>query len=131
MDDKRIDRDQYPWSHLYQEVTSELPVNQSELLATHQSTQAELLKQTQIVQQQRDRLTEMQSISTKTFDILDTKIKDLTKDNRALANEVTALKVDNEKLSTTIKDRIGEIGALEKKLGILEQISELIKKTME
>ena len=96
---KEIQKDQYPWSHLFADINSELPVD----LATQQLTQAELAKQTQVVQtqqaaiqHQRERLADMQSISTKTFDTLSAKLKELTDENATLVERTQKLEQINQ-----------------------------------
>lgn len=122
----------YPWSHLFQEINSELPIDQQELVAIHQNTQTELAKQLQIaqlqsqtIQQQREKLAEMQMISTKTFDKLDTKVKEITTDNKALTEQIKTLIVEKEGLSAQVDGRLIEIEALEKKIAIFDQIHSL------
>lgn len=102
METKEIRKEQYPWSHLFAEMNSEMPVDTQELLAAQESTRSELAKQTQVVQQQvqliqqqRDRLTEMQTISTKTFDTLSAKINELTDENAALCKKTQTLEQIN------------------------------------
>lgn len=99
---KEIRKEQYPWSHLFAEMSSEMPVDTQELLAAQESTRSELAKQTQVVQQQaqliqqqRDRLTDMQTISTKTFDTLSAKITELTDENTALSKKTQTLEQIN------------------------------------
>lgn len=109
---KEIQKDQYPWSHLFADINSELPVDHQELLATQQLTQAELAKQTQVVQtqqaaiqHQRERLAEMQSISTKTFDTLSAKLKELTDENATLVERTQKLEQINKLTAQQSKDQ--------------------------
>lgn len=102
---KDIQKDQYPWSHLFVDISSELPVDPQELLATQQFTQAELSKQTQLVQTQQQRLSDMQSISTKTFDTLSAKLKELTDENASLVERNKKLEQINQLTAQQSKDQ--------------------------
>ena len=102
---KDIQKDQYPWSHLFVDISSELPVDPQELLATQQLTQAELTKQTQLVQTQQQRLSDMQIISTKTFDTLSAKLKEVTDENASLVERNKKLEQINQLTAQQSKDQ--------------------------
>lgn len=96
----------YPWSHLFTDDTS-LPVD------THD--QQELLQRQEVtIKSQQDKLTDMQSISTKTFDLLSTKLKELTHDNKTLREEKDALALEYGLLQKNNQELTKIVSLLEK-----------------